>query len=74
MRHVTDRAGHDRRYSLDASQSARAGMGTRMSFERGLRETVGWYQRQRIVVAPDRDGGVREYYNTQYAAAKIGFT
>lgn len=41
---VTDRAGHDFRYSVDCSKIARElGWAPRHSFEDGLRNTVSWY-------------------------------
>jgi len=41
---VKDRAGHDRRYAIDASKLARElGWSPACTFERGLRETVKWY-------------------------------
>lgn len=43
IRHVADRPGHDRRYSMDASKLARLGWRPGRAFEDGLRETVEWY-------------------------------
>jgi dTDP-glucose 4,6-dehydratase len=41
---VTDRAGHDRRYAIDASKIERElGFRPAVSFEDGLRKTVAWY-------------------------------
>lgn len=45
IKHVTDRLGHDRRYSLDASQSAKElGWRPEVNFVKGLAETVAWYR------------------------------
>ena len=45
IRHVTDRPGHDRRYRLDSTKiAARLGWSPRDSFEKGLVETIQWYQ------------------------------
>jgi dTDP-glucose 4,6-dehydratase len=42
---VTDRLGHDRRYSVDISKiSNELGYQPEVSFESGLRETVAWYR------------------------------
>ncbi len=42
--HVPDRPGHDLRYAMDPSRLERElGWRPRMSFERGLEETVRWY-------------------------------
>lgn len=44
IRFVDDRPGHDRRYAIDASRIAsELGWAPAHTFERGLRETVGWY-------------------------------
>lgn len=44
IEHVSDRPGHDRRYSLDASKIERElGWRSSYSFEDALRETVKWY-------------------------------
>ena len=46
IRHVEDRAGHDRRYALDDAKLRALGWAPRHSFgEGGLRETVDWYRR-----------------------------
>lgn len=44
INHVVDRPGHDYRYSLDCSKMRRLGWAPRYDFERGLVETVNWYQ------------------------------
>ncbi|MGA4844405.1 dTDP-glucose 4,6-dehydratase [Streptomyces sp. G45] len=44
VRHVADRAGHDRRYSLDDSRiREELGYAPRVGFAAGLAETVAWY-------------------------------
>jgi dTDP-glucose 4,6-dehydratase len=68
VRHVTDRAGHDRRYSLDASKAARLGWSPAVAFERGLLETVEWYRANEAWWRPIKSGEFREYYKTQYAS------
>jgi dTDP-glucose 4,6-dehydratase len=41
---VQDRAGHDRRYAIDASKISRElGWQPRITFANGLRQTVAWY-------------------------------
>ncbi len=45
---VTDRPGHDRRYSVDITKiSAELGYAPQVPFERGLAETVEWYRTRR---------------------------
>jgi dTDP-glucose 4,6-dehydratase len=44
IKHVTDRPGHDRRYSLDCAKSkAELGWAPRYKFEDAMQETVRWY-------------------------------
>lgn len=44
VRHVPDRPGHDRRYSVDASRLRRElGWAPQVALDHGLRETVCWY-------------------------------
>ena len=43
IRHVEDRPGHDRRYSLDFSKARALGYEPRSDFESMLEETVRWY-------------------------------
>jgi len=45
--YVTDRLGHDRRYSLDHSKLAALGYRPARTFEDGLAETVQWYRDNR---------------------------
>lgn len=42
---VKDRAGHDRRYSIDCNKIKQLGWDPRVSFEKGLVATVAWYQK-----------------------------
>jgi len=45
--YVADRKGHDRRYSLDDSALRAIGYEPRTPFDRGLAETVRWYEQNR---------------------------
>jgi dTDP-glucose 4,6-dehydratase len=68
VRHVEDRAGHDRRYSLDTTKLRSLGWEPRRSWEDGIRSTVEWYRDTREWWEPiKRSGGYREYYERQYA-------
>lgn len=42
--HVTDRPGHDRRYSLDTTKLRGLGWAPRVEFDKGLASTVDWYR------------------------------
>ena len=68
IRYVEDRAGHDRRYSLDDSKLRSLGWSSAHSFgERGLPETVEWYRENRAWWEPIKSGEYRAYYERQYA-------
>jgi dTDP-glucose 4,6-dehydratase len=55
---VTDRPGHDFRYSIDAAKlEAELGWRPRMPLEAGLEDTVRWYVANRDWVQRIRDGG-----------------
>jgi len=68
VRFVTDRPGHDRRYSLDASKLARLGFNPGADFERALEETVRWYVDNPWWWRPIReaDAEFAAYYARQY--------
>ncbi len=67
VRHVADRPGHDRRYSLDCTKLGRLGWRPERPFEAGLAETVAWYRQNRDWWEPIKSGEYREYYARQYA-------
>ena len=68
IRHVEDRAGHDRRYAIDDAKLRSLGWAPRHSFgEGGLRETVDWYRDNRAWWEPIKSGEYRRYYEEQYA-------
>jgi dTDP-glucose 4,6-dehydratase len=68
VRHVEDRAGHDRRYALDDTKLRSLGWAPQHSFgEGGLRETVDWYRANRAWWEPIKSGEYRRYYEEQYA-------
>jgi dTDP-glucose 4,6-dehydratase len=68
VRHVEDRAGHDRRYAVDTTKLRGLGWAPRRSWDEGIRETVEWYRDNRDWWEPiKRSGGYREYYDRQYA-------
>lgn len=67
IRYVEDRAGHDRRYSVDASKLKALGWAPRESFPAALAQTVRWYQDNQSWWRPLKDGAFRDYYQRQYA-------
>src|SRR3954451_12607291 len=69
VRHVEDRAGHDRRYSLDTTKIRSLGWQPRRSWDDGGRATIDWYRDNRDWWEPiKRSSGYREYYDRQYEA------
>ena len=73
IRHVEDRPGHDRRYSLDDSKLRALGWSTAHSIgEAGLVETLDWYRENRTWWEPIKSGAYRDYYEQQYAARLRG--
>jgi dTDP-glucose 4,6-dehydratase len=69
VRHVADRPGHDRRYSVDSSKLHDLGWAPRHSFDGGgLEETVEWYRANREWWEPIKSGDYKRYYEQQYAA------
>jgi dTDP-glucose 4,6-dehydratase len=69
IEHVTDRPGHDRRYSLSSDKVRELGWRPRVGFEEGLRRAVDWYRENEWWWGPIRGGEYREYYERQYGRA-----
>ena len=69
VRHVEDRPGHDRRYSVDSTKLQGLGWAPQHSFDSGgLAETVEWYRENREWWEPIKSGDYKRYYEQQYAA------
>jgi dTDP-glucose 4,6-dehydratase len=67
IEHVTDRLGHDRRYSLDAAKIKKdLGWSAKIRFSEGLRSVVDWYRDNEWWWEPIRSGSYRDYYERQY--------
>ena len=58
IEYVTDRPGHDRRYSLSCEKLEGLGWSARTRFDEGLELTVRWYRGERVVVGADPLGGL----------------
>ncbi len=68
IRFVTDRPGHDRRYSLDAGKLARLGFEPATRFEEALERTIRWYVDSPGWWRPirEQDEEFAAYYQRQY--------
>jgi dTDP-glucose 4,6-dehydratase len=66
---ITDRPGHDRRYSLSSQKLNALGWEPRVRFEEGLAQTVDWYRANEWWWGPIRSGDYRDYYERHYGRA-----
>jgi dTDP-glucose 4,6-dehydratase len=67
VRHVEDRAGHDRRYAIDDAKLRALGWAPRVELADGLPATAAWYRENRAWWEPIKSGEFRAYYEQQYA-------
>jgi dTDP-glucose 4,6-dehydratase len=63
---VTDRPGHDRRYSLSSERLKALGWQPAVRFDEGIERTVTWYRENEWWWEPIRSGEYRSYYERQY--------
>jgi dTDP-glucose 4,6-dehydratase len=68
VRHVVDRPGHDRRYSLDTAKLRGLGWEPRRTFDEALDDTVAWYTDRRDWWEAIKSGEYLAYYQAQYGA------
>jgi dTDP-glucose 4,6-dehydratase len=73
IEHVTDRPGHDRRYSLSSDKVRALGWAPRTSLDGGLERTVDWYRDNEWWWEPIRSGEYADYYEKQYGR-RLGAT
>ncbi|MTB53160.1 dTDP-glucose 4,6-dehydratase [Lewinella sp. W8] len=65
--YVTDRAGHDMRYAIDASKIERElGWRPSLQFEEGLSRTIDWYLENETWLDHVTSGAYQEYYDKMY--------
>ena len=72
IEYVTDRPGHDRRYSLASDKVRALGWEPAVHFTEGLERTVAWYRDNEPWWGPIRSGEYRAYYEQQYGRALGG--
>jgi dTDP-glucose 4,6-dehydratase len=66
IRHVTDRPGHDRRYSLNVDKIRALGWQSRHTFGKAIEKTVRWYAANEWWWRKIKSGEYREYYSQWY--------
>lgn len=65
--HVTDRAGHDLRYAIDAHKLMNElGWKPSLQFEEGIEKTVDWYLANEEWLENVTSGNYKKYYEDQY--------
>lgn len=65
--YVKDRAGHDKRYAIDATKlETELGWKPSITFEEGLEKTVDWYLANEDWMNQVTSGNYQEYYQTMY--------
>jgi len=65
--YVKDRAGHDRRYAIDASKlSKELGWKPSVTFEEGLEKTISWYLTNEKWLISVTSGAYKDYYEKMY--------
>ena len=66
IKKVTDRMGHDKRYSLDCGKLLNLGWKQKTDFHHGLEKTVEWYVKNEDWWKRIKTGRYLEYYRKQY--------
>lgn len=66
--YVTDRAGHDLRYAIDATKIMKElGWEPSLQFEEGIRKTIDWYLENETWLQNVTSGAYQKYYEEQYS-------
>lgn len=66
IRHVADRPGHDRRYSLNVDKISQLGWRPKHSLPQAIRKTADWYRQNEWWWRKIKSGEYRRYYEKQY--------
>ncbi len=67
IRHVADRPGHDRRYSMNSGKVKALGWSARHTLEQAVAKTVDWYLHNEWWWRKIKSGEYSEYYRQWYA-------
>ena len=66
--YVTDRAGHDLRYAIDANKIMNElGWKPSLQFEEGIEKTIDWYMNNQQWMDEVTSGDYQNYYSKMYA-------
>ena len=63
---VSDRKGHDRRYSLNSNKLRNLGWEPKFNFEESLKDTIRWYVENKEWWQKIKSNDFKEYYKKQY--------
>jgi len=67
IKFVKDRPGHDRRYAIDLTKIKKElGFKTKISFEKGVEETIRWYKENKDWWEQIKTGEYQKYYERMY--------
>lgn len=67
IKHVADRPGHDRRYSLSIKKIQKLGWSPKMNFNKGFEKTIDWYLKNTDWWKKIKNGEFKKYYSKQYS-------
>jgi dTDP-glucose 4,6-dehydratase len=74
LQFVTDRLAHDRRYALDCTKLKRElAWEPQWNFDRGLADTIRWYQEHSGWLEETRSGQYRDYFERHYVNRESTF-
>ena len=68
MKFVTDRPGHDRRYSVECSKIHKLGWQPKYELEQALEKTIAWYREYRWWWQKIKSGEFLNYYKEHYGS------
>jgi dTDP-glucose 4,6-dehydratase len=75
LKFVSDRPAHDRRYALDCAKlRTQLSWNPLWTFDRGLAETVRWYQENAEWLRETRSGEYQSYFERHYVRRETTFT
>lgn len=74
IKHVTDRPGHDRRYSLDSSKLKVLGWKPQWSLQQGMKHTIEWYGSRRDwwERIREKQAEFKKFYDQHYGTISEG--